>query len=192
VAGWGKLYRNGSQKTEEGVVAEYEEGSNEEFFLRFRAQMNEVNELSNVILRGHLEVEDHLDDIVDLIFFRPEYLRKIRLGFYQKVQIAKAYCLDPDARDWNVIECLSEVRNSIAHRRVENKRAAKIARLQEEMSGWGLQGLHGEEIADEKEIVVLAAARCCGFLTFVEDSVRKVREVISESLEVPEPPEARE
>lgn len=173
-------------------MEEDEEESNEKFYLRFREHLNEVDELSNVILRGHLEVEGHLDDVVDLIFFRPEYLRKIRLSFYGKVQIAKAYCPNPDARDWAVIECLSEVRNSIAHKSTVKTRAAKIAKLQEEMSGWGLQELHGEKVTDEKEIVVLAAARCSGFLTFLEDSVRKVREVIGEGLDVPMPPEATE
>jgi hypothetical protein len=174
------------------VVEEDEEESNEDFFQRFREHLNEVDEVSNVILKGHLEVEGHLDDVVDLIFFRPEYLRKIRLRFYEKVQIAKAYCPDPNARDWGVIECLSEVRNSIAHKSIEKRRAAKIAKLQEKMSGWGLNELHGEKVTDEKEIVILAAARCSGFLSFLEDSVRKVREVISVSLEVPAPPEARE
>jgi hypothetical protein len=174
------------------VVEKDEQDSNEEFFRRFRAHLNEVDEVSNVILKGHLEVEGHLDDVVDLIFFRPEYLRKIRLSFYGKVQIAKAYCPDPNARDWNVIECLSEVRNSIAHKNIANTRAAKIGKLREEMSGWGLKAVHGEKVDDEKEIVVMAAARCSGFLTFLEDSVRKVRGVIGESLDVPAPPEARD
>lgn len=173
-------------------MEEGEEEPNETFYLRFRENLNEVDELSNAILRGHLEVEGHLDDVVDLIFFRPEYLRKIRLSFYGKVQIAKAYCPNPDARDWAVIECLSEVRNSIAHNSRVKTRGAKIAKLQEEMSGWGLRELHGEKVTDEREIVVLAAARCCGFLTYLEDSVRKVREVIGETLEVPAPSEAKD
>jgi hypothetical protein len=33
---------------------------------------------------------------------------------------------------------------------------------------------------------------CCGFLTYVEESVYKVRQVISQSLEVPSPPELKE
>jgi hypothetical protein len=56
---------------------ERDEGdSNAQFFLRFREHLNEVDDVSNVILKGHLEVEGHLDEVVDLIFFRPEYVRK--------------------------------------------------------------------------------------------------------------------
>ena len=174
-------------------MTENETGSNDEFIDNFRQHLSKVDELSNVILKGHIEVEGHLDDVVDLIFFRPEFLRELRLGFYQKVQLAKAYCPDPAAKDWEVIRSLSEVRNSIAHREIAHARASRLTKLRETMSGWGSATFRKEvKVADEREVVVLATAVCCGFLIYVEDSVRKVRTTVAKSLDVPDPPEPKE
>lgn len=158
----------------------------DEFVENFRKHLSEVDELAQVILKGHLEVERHLDDVVDTIFFRPEYLRDARLNFHQKIRIAKAYSPDPTARDWQVIEGLNKARNSIAHRAGVEKRAAEIAKLREALSKWGTERSRlSNKSADEIEVVVLAAAMCSGFLLYLEDSVRKVRDAIGKSLSVP-------
>ena len=167
-----------------------EEKRSDEFLVQFRKQMSEVNELSNIILNGHLEVEKHLDDAVDLIFFRPEQLHSLRLSFYEKVQIAKAYCPDPDAKDWEVIKCFGELRNSIAHMKVNEKKDARLKKLRQTMRGWGAASFR--EIikdADDKELIIQASALCSAFLLFLEDSTWKVREVIAKTLDVPPPPE---
>jgi hypothetical protein len=175
------------------MVEENERALGQEFLERFRRHLSEVDELSNVILKGHLEVESHLDDIVDMIFFRPEHLRKVRLSFFDKVLVAKAYCPDPDARDWVLIDNLNEVRNSIAHRRTPQLRAVKVESVRKLLSGFGTEAFRSEmRAADEKEIIVQTTMVCCGFLTYVEESVYKVRQVISRSLEVPSPPELKE
>jgi hypothetical protein len=165
--------------------------ASEEFMREFRRHLNEVDDVSNAILRGHLEIEGHLDTVLDMIFFRPEHFRKVRLEFSDKIQIAKAYSPEPNARDWTVIKCLNEARNAIAHRRTAEARAAKVAAVRKSISGYGTKQFQKEVAeADDKEIIVLAAAVSAGFLAYLEDSVRKVRRVIAQSLKVPEYPEA--
>lgn len=165
----------------------------DEFIDKFRKHLNEVDEISNVILRGHLEVERALDAVVDLIFFRPEHVRKIRLEFFEKLQIAKAYAPDPNAADWKAIESLNEARNSIAHRNSPERRAVKVKKVRESIAGRGTPEFR-EEMgrADDKEIVLIAAAIGAGFLTYLYDSVLKVRKTISAALNAPEPPEDAE
>lgn len=159
------------------------------FIKEFRAHLSVIDELSNVILRAHLEVELALDEVVDLIFFRPEFVRKIGLKFFDKVQVAKAYAPNPDAHDWKVIEALNEARNSMAHRRTSEQRTAKIKKVRDSISNRGTQ-VFREEVknADDKEVIILAAATGAGFLAFACDSIVKVRKTISASLDVPEPP----
>ncbi|WP_156041828.1 hypothetical protein [Bradyrhizobium sp. URHD0069] len=160
--------------------------ANDEFIQDFRRYLNDVDGVSNVILRGHLEIEGHLDTVLDLIFFRPEYLRKVRLDFSDKILLAKAYCPDPDARDWAVIKPLNEARNSIAHRRTAEVRATKVAAVRQSISKFGTEAFQKDvREADDKEVIVLAAAVASGFLAYLEDCVRNVRRVIAEALEVP-------
>jgi len=178
-------------KQEAGMADE--EGDGDRFIQNFRRHLSQVDEVSNVILRGHLEVERTLDAVVDLIFFRPKYLKSIRLGFADKVSLAKAYAPDPDAKDWNTIKCLNEARNAIAHRRTGEARAIKIANLRKALESYGSSASRKEAAAaDDKETVVLAAAMCCGFLTFLEESVWKVRDTVANKLDVPRPPELSE
>jgi hypothetical protein len=167
--------------------------ASDEFIQAFSRHLNEVDGMSNVILRGHLEIEGHLDTVLDLVFFRPEYFRKIRLDFSDKILLAKAYCRDPDARDWTVIRTLNEARNSIAHRQTAEVRAAKVAAVRQSISKLGTEAFQKEvREADDKEVVVLAAAVAAGFLVYLEDSVRNVRRVIAEALEVPKYAEAED
>lgn len=170
------------------------ESSGDRFIRTFREHLNKVDELSNVILKGHLEVERDLDDIVEMIFFRPEYLEDVRLGFADKISIARAYAPDPNARDWDVAKCLNEARNAIAHRRSPEARASKIANLRKSMIGYGTETAQKElAAANDKEVVVLASAICCGFLAFLHDSVWEVRDAISAKLtNAPKPPPKKE
>ncbi|KRP85080.1 hypothetical protein AOQ72_04980 [Bradyrhizobium yuanmingense] len=162
--------------------------ASDKFLRDFRQHLHQVDEIANVILRGHLEIERHLDTVLDLIFFRPEHFRKIRLEFSDKIRLAKSYCPNPDARDWTVIKCLNEARNSIAHHRSERARATKVAAIRQSISGFGTPDFQREvREADDKEMIVLAAAVASGFLAFVESSVQEVREVIAASLDVPNP-----
>jgi hypothetical protein len=165
--------------------------ASDEFIRDFHRHLDKVDGVSNVILKGHLEIEGHLDTVLDLIFLRPEYLRKVRLDFSDKILLAKAYCPDPDARDWSVIKTLNEARNSIAHKRTAEVRAAKVAAVRQSISKFGTEAFQKDvREADDKEVIVLAAAVASGFLAHLEDSVRNVRRVIAEALEVPKCAEA--
>jgi hypothetical protein len=178
-------------KQEAGMTDE--EGDGDRFIGNFRRHLSQVDEVSNAILRGHLEVERTLDAVVDLIFFRPEYLKKVRLGFADKVLLARAYAPDPEAMDWNTIKCLNEARNAIAHRRSPEARGVKIANLRKVLESYGSSASRKEAgAADDMETVVLASAMCCGFLTFLEESVWKVRDTVANTLDVPRPPDLRE
>jgi hypothetical protein len=174
-------------------MRENEQNPSEEFIQTFRWQLSEVDELTVLILNGHLEVEKYLEEVVDLIFFRPEQLQGLRLSFYAKVQIARACCPNPDSVDWEIIKCLGELRNSIAHRKTGEMRGARLKKLRQTMLGWGGDDFRKEiRVADDKEVVVQASALCSAFLIYLEESTRKVREVIAKSLHVPEPPVRQE
>jgi hypothetical protein len=85
-----------------------------------------------------------------------------------------------------VIRTLNEARNSVAHRQTAEVRAAKVAAIRQSMSKLGTEAFQKEvREADDKEVVVLAAAVASGFLVYLEDSVRNVRRAIAEALEVP-------
>jgi hypothetical protein len=147
----------------------------DEFINEFRAKLSTVDELAQVILKGHLEVEMHVDDALGTIFFHPEHLD--RLGFAQKVNLVRAYAWNSNNRpDWHVIAKLNTVRNEVAHRGLHL--GNRIADLRIALAEATCRSDRQEQIrhVSEKEVVVLAAAICCGFLaTLTDDQLKEMR-----------------
>jgi hypothetical protein len=141
---------------------------------KFRAQLSTVDELAQVILKGHLEVERYLDDAFGTIFFHPEYLD--RLSFTLKMNVVRAYAWNSDTRpDWQLIAKLNAVRNEIAHR--GKNLSVKTADLRDVLSNMIRSDVKErvKQVSD-KEVVVLAAAFCAGFLsTLTDDQLTEMR-----------------
>ena len=64
----------------------------DDFYREFSKHLTQIDELANVILRGHLLVENDLDAVISATFFYPEYI-KGRVSFERKSQIARAMAL---------------------------------------------------------------------------------------------------
>src|SRR5260370_11822815 len=63
------------------------------YFAEFKKHFEEIDELAQSILKGHLIIEGAVDNIITLMFFHPELVLKARLGFSQKMEIVRAYAL---------------------------------------------------------------------------------------------------
>ena len=74
-----------------------------------------VNDLTLIILKGHLIVEEEINELLDLILPNPDALSKGRFEFYQKLCILKAVCSPGLKWHWQTIEQLSKMRNQLAH-----------------------------------------------------------------------------
>jgi hypothetical protein len=158
--------------------------NSDEFINSYRAHLTEIDEIAQVILKGHLDVEMHLDDALRTICFHPEHLEENRLSFAQKVNVVRAYALNrSDRMEWNVIRKLNEVRNQIAHRGQEGRRTEKITELRNFLASWGAPNF-GQNVqrVDEKEVVILAAVVCGGFLITTEDQITEMRGFIESAV----------
>lgn len=149
-------------------------------FERFRTRLSHVDEISQVVLNGHLEVETGLDDLLNVAFFHPEYLQDSRLTFFQKTKIAQAQALGVGASsEWPLILVLNSLRNEIAHGGPTEKRTGKIGELRRMLFGMGTAALHEKlNKADDKDIVIYAAAMCAGFLSILEETWEGLRKRI--------------
>lgn len=84
-------------------------------FLRLISQLT-VDDEALVVLKGHLIVEEKLDEIIEAFVFHPQQLETARLSFAQKVAIARSISLDePENTVWDLILKLNTLRNRLAH-----------------------------------------------------------------------------
>ncbi len=73
-------------------------------------------DLTLIILKGHLLVEEELNDFLVHCSFQPTALEDARLTFLQKLRVVRAfYPLRQTAKEWALAEDLNKLRNKISH-----------------------------------------------------------------------------
>jgi hypothetical protein len=143
----------------------------------FHEYLGKVDEVTHLVLNGHLEVESELDDVLRAIFFHPEILQDAHLTFLQKAQIARAHAMrKTDWPQWDIIVGLNSLRNHIAHGKKTDERTDQIHDLRRHLLAFGTAEFQKEvRAAGESQLVVFAAAVASGFLLEVKDELIKLR-----------------
>ena len=85
---------------------------------RFRAHLPETEDLALITLKGHLLVEEILDDIIAHHCKKPAALSGSRMGFQLKAVLAHALAGDDSLPQqlWPMVNALRSLRNELAHK----------------------------------------------------------------------------
>jgi hypothetical protein len=83
---------------------------------RLKRLLPKGRDLTLIILKGHLLVEEELSGFLADSSFQPEALEDARLTFLQKLRVVRAfYPLRRNAVQWRIAEELNKLRNKISH-----------------------------------------------------------------------------
>jgi hypothetical protein len=84
---------------------------------RFQRYLPKGRDVTLIILRGHLLVEEELNELLELLVHNPQHLQKARLSFAQRVRLVHALYPARGASEplMVAIEKLNSLRNSLAH-----------------------------------------------------------------------------
>lgn len=95
--------------------------------LRFMQQLPKSGDVELMLLKSHLLVEEALTKLIAGHAKHPEHLRKARLTFAQKMNLARALCdLKNGDWIWKPIEKLNEARNALSHGLDEEHITSKV------------------------------------------------------------------
>lgn len=148
-------------------------------FERFAKHLGELDEMTQIVLKGHLVLEVGLDEILKHFVFNPTLLDRSNLRFYQKIQLARAFSLDEsDNNVWDLIEAINSLRNQLAHSLDEDRRRPKVERVKDLYFGMY------EAVSDEETqlpdylIVSFAVALCNGFLGSFHAEAERFRTMV--------------
>lgn len=97
-------------------------------FERFFTHFPTTDDLTLIVLKGHLLVEEEINDILDMKLKDSSAIYQARLGFHQRLAVLKALTgTGPDAPfQYSSIEKLNTLRNKIAHNLAPNDFERKI------------------------------------------------------------------
>jgi hypothetical protein len=152
----------------------------EKYLKAFEAQFAEIDESALIVLKCHLILEGVLDNIIATIFFHPEHLREARLSFSQKVRIARSYCLHKDTLPiWTQISALNALRNEVAHKLEDEKRARKMDALRQAyLADCNPEWREEHSKASDPEIIIYACGDAVGFLSEFEYDLGGLRRML--------------
>lgn len=153
---------------------------------KIQAQLEEhfqyVDAIAQVVLKGHLLIEEALERIIGKFVFHPEHLENANLRFAQKLDVARSMSLDEqDNEMWDLAKAINSLRNELAHSLNSKKRQQKTQRVR----GLYLKLLDDEEISaqhkqESDEVVLMwAASFFLGFLTSFESEVDRFKAFVS-------------
>lgn len=150
---------------------------------RFKKEMGSDDELLQVLLKGHLLLEESLENILNLSVFHREHLDEARLSFYQKFQIARSFCLRKNKfGEWDLIAAINALRNDLAHNLNSSTRDRKLAVVKDlyfrEASGF--PGIEEIKKLQDHEILYCALSHCAGFLVTYASDLKGLRRIIYE------------
>ena len=97
----------------------------ENYFQKLKRYLPIVKDPTVVILRGHLLIEELLDDLIAAILIEPMAIRDARLTFFQKLCIARGILGHQDHM-WKPIEILNNLRNTISHKLPDDMLSMKL------------------------------------------------------------------
>jgi hypothetical protein len=148
---------------------------------RFRKEMESVDEVAHVLLKGHLLLEEAMSAVLEQYVFHRQHLAKARLSFAQKLALAQSLCLRKNEfGEWGVIAAVNSLRNDLAHQLNSSDRAKKMAVVKERYFREAAGYERIEEVKKEPDAVVLfnACAHCAGFLATFEGDSKAFRRMV--------------
>jgi hypothetical protein len=81
---------------------------------RIRRHLSPLRDLTLIVLKGHLLIEEHLDHFLSVAVQAPEHLRDARLTYSQKVHLVHAIS-SVGADLFTFATALNKIRNGLAH-----------------------------------------------------------------------------
>ena len=111
------------------------------FIEEHRKLLGAYDELGQITLKGHLEIESTLNDILRTVFQREKFFKQTRLNFMQRVRLVQAMS-DHEDEDfgWPLVMAFNALRNDIAHQGKGDNRAQLIKDLRGKLKAWGDEG----------------------------------------------------
>ncbi len=148
---------------------------NENLLAELVQQVQYVDELATVVLKGHLVLEQVLVRIIGKFVHHSQHVPD-RLQFAQRVGLARSMSLDEaDNSMWDLLLAVNTLRNKLAHSLESAERQKAYDRLKEVyVAEVGDARIAGDE--EPHHLALYALAHCLGFLGSFESEVERFKE----------------
>lgn len=137
--------------------------SNDISWRRFQKHMPRSNDLTLIILKGHLLVEQEMNDIINSSLSEPEALLEARITFSQRLAIIKSIYGSSDSEfPYDSIQKLNVLRNQLVHNLEPDNLEKKIVEFVQDLGDPRYRPEYSEMKIDRR--LVGSIAFLCGLI----------------------------
>ena len=162
----------------------------EEIQQRFTDELREVDDVAQIVLKGHLVMEGLMTEAIETFLLHGEFLDAARLQVHQKIAICRAISTsDQNNKMWDLVSSINVVRNALSHSLNLDRRTRAIQNLR------AVYEQHFKDMADsengipkgiEKDmpadtaLCLYAVAGALGYLHAHLEEVRRFKSIVVE------------
>jgi hypothetical protein len=152
---------------------------------RYLEHMPEGDDVTLIVLKGHLLVEELLDRTICTVVAHGDLLDEARLSFVQKTLLARAMCWTKrDSDMWDLVTSLNTLRNDLVHQLDSTKFEDRLRRVLQAH----LSSIEDSEDRDQMQAETVpnqlrfAIVYMMGFLGSYEDDAKGYRSLVDRLL----------
>jgi len=148
---------------------------------KFTDQLRDVDDVAQIVLKGHLVLEELMTEAIEEFVFHKEFVEPARFQFHQKLQLCRAISVSDHKNNmWNLISSINSLRNHLSHSLDPAERSKRIESLNATFSQQFPDRLPDklDPMPREAAICMLAISGSLGYLHAHFEEVRRFKSVV--------------
>jgi hypothetical protein len=97
---------------------------------KFTDELEQVDEVAQIVLKGHLVMEGLMTEAIETFLLHGEFAEQARLQVHQKIALCKAISTsDQNNKMWELVSSVNALRNALSHSLDPDRRSKAIQNL---------------------------------------------------------------
>ena len=157
---------------------------------KFTDELREVDDVAQIILKGHLVMEGLMTEAIETFSLHGEFVEAARLQVHQKIALCRANSTsDQNNKMWELISSINTVRNALSHSLDAGRRSKAIQNLrqvyEQEFKDMpnavkGIPKGIEEDIPADTALSLYAVSTALGYLHAHLEEVRRLKSLVVE------------
>lgn len=148
---------------------------------RFLEQIRYVDDLAQIVLKGHLVMEEVMTEALGRFFLNVEFIEPARLQFHQKVKLCRATSAsEKDNSMWRLIDALNGLRNHLSHSLDADAREKKLVKIRKLYAKEFPAVPEASDMERDAAICMLALSGCLGFLETYLREIKSFEKLVNQ------------
>jgi hypothetical protein len=146
----------------------------------FIEEIRYVDDTAQIVLKGHLVVEDLMNKALESFVFHGDHIDDARLQFHQKLELCRSISLKDNKNNmWNLIKKINSLRNALSHsidKERRNKAIQSLMSIYDHEFDPKTRNIDG--MSDEAALCIAAISGVLGYMHSFLSEVQRFESIV--------------